>query len=123
MQATTRIVYLDKELIASQAFHTLGPGTTTLAVTYGQEQVTVEFVVSQTEDLEVNKMWGEVVSTDRLQVHIVNFRQLVPSQVLGPFELGTMAARPLTLVVEVSGVKNTPCKYVSYSLYLGGANG
>lgn len=123
MQATTRIIYLDKELIASQAFHTLGLGTTTLSVMYGEETISLEFVVAQIENMETNKMWGEVVSTDRLQVHIVNFRQLMPSQVLGPFDLGTMAGRAITLVVEVTGVKNTPCKYISYSLYAGGANG
>src|SRR3990172_11135650 len=125
MNATTptRVTYLDKELVASQAFHTLGVGTTTLVVTYGQEQIAVEFVVSEVADQEANKMWGQVVSSDRLQIHLVNFRQLMPSRVLGPSELGTMAGRPATIVVEVTGVKNTPCKHIAYSLYLGVANG
>ena len=60
MNATTRITYLKNELIASQSFHTLGVGTTTLEVTYGQEQIAVEFVVSEVENQEANKMWGQV---------------------------------------------------------------
>ena len=123
MTATTRVSYLDKELIASQTFHTLGVGTTTLEITYGQEQIFVEFVVSEVADQEANKMWGQVVASDRLQIHLVNFRQLLPAQVLGPSELGTIANRPATIVVEITGVKNTPCKRIAYSLYLGGANG
>lgn len=123
MKATTRITYLDKELIASESFHTLGIGTTTLVIAYGDEQISVEFVVSEVADQESNKMWGQVVSTDRIQIHLVNFRLLMPSQVLGPSELGTMAGRPVTIAVEVMGVKNSPCKRISYSLYLGGANG
>lgn len=123
MIATTRVSYLDKELIASQTFHTLGVGTTTLEVTYGQEQIFVEFVVSEVADQETNKMWGQVVASDRLQIHLVNFRQLLPAQVLGPSELGTIANRPVTIVVEITGVKNAPCKRIAYSLYLGGANG
>lgn len=120
---TTRITYLDKELIASQTFHTLGIGTTTLTVTYGQEQIFVEFVVSEVADQEANKMWGQVVASDRLQIHLVNFRQLLPSQVLVSSDLGTISDRPVTIVVEVTGVKNTPCKQIAYSLYLGGASG
>lgn len=123
MNATTRITHLKDELIASQAFHTLGVGTTTLEVIYGQEQIAVEFVVSEVENQEANKMWGQVVSTDRMQIHLVNFRQLMPFQVLGPFNFGTMAGRPLTIVVQVTGVKNTACKFIAYSLYMGATNG
>ncbi|MFA6053263.1 MAG: DUF6864 domain-containing function [Methylobacter sp.] len=123
MNATTRITYLKNELIASQSFHTLGIGTTTLEVIYGQEQIAVEFIVSEMENQEANKMWGQVVSTDRMQIHLVNFRQLMPSKVLGPFDLGTMAGRSMTIVVQVTGVKNTACKFITYSLYMGAENG
>ncbi len=123
MDATTRITYQDKELIASQTFHTLGVGTTTLTVTYGGEQIAVDFVVSEVTNEEPNRMWGQVVSSDRIQIDLVNFRQIMPAQVLGPFEVGTMAGRPITIFVGVTGVKNTPCKHIAYSLYLGGANG
>jgi hypothetical protein len=123
MQAKTLITYLKQELIASQAFHTLGLGTTTLSVTYDTEQIAIEFIVAQIDSMEINKMWAEIVTTDRLQVHIVNFRQLLPSQVLGPFELGAIGGKQLTLVLEVTGVKDTPCKYISYSLYMEATNG
>jgi len=123
MYATTRITYLKSELIASQSFHTLGVGTTELKVTYGDEEIIVEFVVSEVENQEMNKMWGQIVSSDRMQIHLVNFRQLMPSQVIGPFDLGTMAGRPLTIIVEVTGVKNTACKFITYSLYMGAMNG
>ena len=116
-------MYLDKELIAAESFHTLGVGTTTLTITYGQEQISIEFVVSEVPDQESNKMWGQVVTSDLLQIHLVNFRRLMASQVLGPSELGTMAGRPLTIAVEVTGVKDSPCKRITYSLYMGGANG
>lgn len=123
MNATTRIRYLKNELIASQSFHALGVGTTTLEIIYGQEQIAVDFVVSEVENQEANKMWGQIVSTDRMQIHLVNFRQILPPQVLGPFDLGTMASRPLTIVVQVTGVKNTACKFIAYSLYMGAING
>ncbi len=115
MKATTRITYLDKELIASESFHTLGVGTTTLAIAYGDEIISVEFVVSEVEEQESNMMWGQVVTSDRIQIHLVNFRQLIPSKVLGPSELGTMAGRPVTIVVGVMGVRNSPCKSIAYS--------
>jgi len=123
MNATTRITYLKNELIASQSFHTLGVGTTSLEVTYGQEQIIVEFIVSEDKNQEANKVWGQIVSTDRLQIYIVNLRRLAPSQAIGPFELGTMAGRPLTLIVEFIGVKDTACKLITYSLYMGAMNG
>lgn len=123
MNATTRITYLKNELIASQSFHALGVGTTTLEIIYGQEQIAVDFVVSEVENQEANKMWGQVVSTDRMQINLVNFRQILPPKVLGPFDLGTMAGRPLTIVVQVTGVKNTACKFIAYSLYMGAING
>ncbi len=122
MNATTKITYLNNELIANQSFHTLGVGTTTLDVNYGQEKITVEFVISDDISQDKNKMWGQVVSIDRVQIYLVNCRQLLPSQVLGPFDLGTMANRPLTIIVEVRGVKNTSCKLVTYSLYMGAIN-
>jgi len=96
-------------------FPYIGFETTTLEIIYEQEQIAVEFVVSEVENQEANKMWGQVVSTDRMQIHLVNFRQLMPSQVLGPFDLGTMAGRPLTIVVQVTGIKNTACKFIAYS--------
>jgi hypothetical protein len=123
MIAITKVTYLDKELVASQLFHTLGIGTTTLEITYGQERIFVEFVISEVDDQETNKMWGQVVASDRLQIHLKNFRQLLPSQVLGPSDLGTILNRPVTIIVEVTGVKNTSCKQIAYSLYLGGASG
>jgi hypothetical protein len=49
MRATTSVKYLDKELIASDAFHTLGVGMTTLRVDYGNEAIEIEFVVSSVE--------------------------------------------------------------------------
>lgn len=122
MNATTRITYLKNELIASQSFHILGVGTTTLEIIYEQEQIAVEFVVSEVENEEANKMWGQVVSNDRMQIHLINFRRLMFSQVLGPFDLGTMAGRPLTIVVGVTGVKGTACKFITYSLYMGAMN-
>lgn len=123
MNITSKITYLDKEMIASQSFHTLGVGTTTLTITYGQEKIAIEFVVSEAANQEANKMWGQVVSLDRLQIHLVNIRQVLPGKVLGPFDLGTMAGRPLVIVVEVTAIKGTPCKHVAYSLYMGGGNG
>ena len=123
MTTNTRVTYLDKELVASGAFHTLGVGTTTLHIEHAGESIEVEFVVSEVNNEPPNKMWAQVVSTDRLQIHLVNFWQLMPSQTLGPAELGTLAGRPLTFVCEATGVKNTPSKHIGYSVYLGGTNG
>lgn len=123
MTTSTRVTYLDKELVASGAFHTLGVGTTTLRIEYDGEAVEVEFVVSETDNEPPNRMWAQVVSRDRLQIHLINFRQLMPSQTLGPADLGTLAGRALTFVCEATGVKNTPSKHIGYSVYLGGANG
>lgn len=122
MRASTIVTYLDKELISSESFHTLGIGTTTLDVLYGNERITIEFVVAEAAELPVNKMWLEVVRYDRIQVHIQNFRQLMPAQLLGPVELGSMAQRPLILVLAVTAAKPSPCKHISYSLYMGGSN-
>lgn len=72
MKATTTVTYLDKELIASDSFHTLGVGTTTLGIAYGEEKIFIEFVVSEGVNQESNKMWGQIVNSDRLQVHILN---------------------------------------------------
>ena len=123
MKTTSTVTYLDKELISSNSFHTLGAGTTTVTIAYGEEKIFIEFIVSEVENQESNKMWGQVISSDRLQVHLLNFRQLIPTQPLGPFELGVMGGRPLTIVVEATGVRNTPCKHVSYTLYMGGVSG
>lgn len=123
MQAETTVTYLDQELIASGSFHTLGVGTTTLAVRYGGESISVDFVVSESQLQESNKIWGQVVSTDRLQIHILNFKQVLGPPALGPLDVGTMAGRPLSLVVVVTGVKGSECKHIAYSLYMGGQNG
>jgi hypothetical protein len=85
MNATTKITYLNNELIANQSFHALGVGTTTLDVTYGQEKITVEFVISEDISQDNNRMWGQVVSIDRVQIYLVNFRQLLPSRALWAF--------------------------------------
>jgi hypothetical protein len=123
MTTNTRVTYLDKELVAAGSFHTLGVGTTTLRIEHNAEFIEIEFVVSEAEGQPVNKMWAQVVSTDRMQVHLVNFRQLMPSQTLGPAELGTLGGRPFTLVCEATGVKDTPSKHIGYSVYLGSARG
>lgn len=123
MRATTSVRYLNKELVASDAFHTLGVGTTTIRIEYGGEAIEVEVVVSTAEGKPVNQMWAQVVSTDRVQLHLVNFHQLVPSQTLGPVDLGTLSGRAATLVVEATGVKGTPSKHIGYSLYLEVTNG
>ena len=123
MNTKTQVTYLDKELVASGAFHTLGVGTTKLRIEHGGESIEIEIVVSTAEGQPINKMWAQVVSSDRLQVHLMNFHQLVPSQTLGPAELGTFGGRPVTFVFEATGVKNTPSKHIGYSVYLGGLNG
>lgn len=124
MTAGTSIVkYLDKELIDAQTFHTLGYGTTTISIKYGQEQITVDFIVSETPSSEANLMWGQIVSVDRLQVHLVNLRQKLPPKMLGPTELGTMGGRPLIIIVTVTSTSVAQCKYISYSLYMGDMNG
>jgi hypothetical protein len=123
MRAKTSVRYLDKTLVASDSFHTLGVGTTTLRVEYEGEAIEIEFVVSAVEGQPVNQMWAQVVSSDRLQVHLVNFHQIMPSQTLGPKELGLLAGRQVILILEATGVKGTPSKHISYSLYLGEANG
>ena len=122
MRASTIVTYLDKELISSESFYTLGIGTTTLEVSYGNEKIAIEFVVAEAADQPANKVWLEVVRSDRLQVHIQNFRQLMPAQLLGPVELGSMAQRPLILALAVTAAKPSPCKHISYSLYMGGKN-
>lgn len=123
MEAITTVTYLGQELIASGSFHTLGVGTTTLSIQYADESISVEFVVSESPLQESNKIWGQVVSSDRIQIHILNFRQLLGPPALGPLDVGTMAGRPLRLVVVVSGVKGSECKHITYSLYMGGQNG
>lgn len=123
MQAETTVTYLDQELIASGSFHTLAVGSTTLKISYGGESISVDFVVSESPLQERNKIWGQVVSTDRLQIHILNFKQVMAPPALGPIDVGTMAGRPLSLVVVVTGIKGSECKHIAYSLYMGGLNG
>ena len=123
MQAETTVTYLDQELISSGSFHTLAVGPTTLKISYGGESISVDFIVSESPLQERNKIWGQVVSTDRLQIHILNFKQIMAPPALGPIDVGTMAGRPLSLVVVVTGVKDSECKHIAYSLYMGGFNG
>jgi hypothetical protein len=120
----TDVVYLDYELVASESFYTLGPGTTILTIHHGDDRISIEFVISETDGSEANKMWAQVVSIDRVQVHVLNLRQIAPPQIIGPADLGFIGGRPIKIVLGVSGLggKNQLCKHVSYSLYVGKQN-
>jgi len=124
MQANVQICNQDNELIASDSFHTIGLGTTTITVEYGGEIIYIDLVIRETGDGTVNKpVVGKVISTDRFQVDIENLRQVMPPMTIGPVELGDLTGRIMTLILEIQAIQKTQSKRISYSLYLGGAHG